>query len=428
MAKEQEVSRKGYRVSLVILDRYTHWLGAFASETKNAEDTKQGFLRFMGPKDEPKHVYTDGSKEFTKALQDLKWMHDTSTPHRPSTNGVAERAVRRVKEGTACALEQSGWSPEWWPEAQNTYCFLHNVSDKQKDGYTAYESRYLKKFKGPLIPFGAAISYKPITDKDNDRVHKYRSKMLQGIFLGYYQQAGGGWSGDLLFADSEQIDEAESVSDIWVKRLKAQEVIPVKKNDNFVFPLAQGTIRQPGSHFGSKFARAREESREQAPTTSHPEVTIRPTDLIYRSEEEPEETEVPRTREKSMDYWSMTSDRIVRHHRTPRTELFVPTQHDCPIPLQYLDVMRTTETDLNNEKEAKIEDIWAGGNPQSTLVELSEEWTGKTFFDLLRPKPRVGYKWVEGRLTKIQASTRPDNICPETVSYTHLTLPTILLV
>ena len=32
--------------------------------------------------------------------------HDASTPHRAETNGVAQRAVRRVKEGTAIALVQ----------------------------------------------------------------------------------------------------------------------------------------------------------------------------------------------------------------------------------------------------------------------------------------------------------------------------------
>ena len=43
-------------------------------------------------------VDTDNSKESIKACQDLQWKHDTSTPHHSETNGVAERAVRRVKK------------------------------------------------------------------------------------------------------------------------------------------------------------------------------------------------------------------------------------------------------------------------------------------------------------------------------------------
>ena len=34
-----------------------------------------------------------------KTCEDLSWNHRTSTPHRSETNGIAERAVRRVKEG-----------------------------------------------------------------------------------------------------------------------------------------------------------------------------------------------------------------------------------------------------------------------------------------------------------------------------------------
>ena len=46
--------------------------------------------------------------EFGKACEDLSWNHCTSTPHRSETDGITERAVRRVKEGTSAALLQSG--------------------------------------------------------------------------------------------------------------------------------------------------------------------------------------------------------------------------------------------------------------------------------------------------------------------------------
>ena len=46
--------------------------------------------------------------EFGKACEDLSWNHCTSTPHSSETNGIAEKAVRRVKEGTSAVLLQSG--------------------------------------------------------------------------------------------------------------------------------------------------------------------------------------------------------------------------------------------------------------------------------------------------------------------------------
>ena len=120
---------------------------------------------------EPNYTNTDGSKEFKKALEDLGSCHDTSTPYRPQTNRVAERAVRRVKEGTSCALNQSGWAVQWWPEAMTCYCFLRNIADVQKDGHTSYQSRFLKEFKGLFVPFGAEVEYKPSQPNGLARLH-----------------------------------------------------------------------------------------------------------------------------------------------------------------------------------------------------------------------------------------------------------------
>jgi len=191
-------------VALVIQDRATNWLQSYATKTKSAEDTKAGFQRFLGPQQKVEHIYTDNSKEFKKATKELGMSHDTPTPHRPQTNGVAERAVRRVKEGTSCTLQQSGFAEAWWACAMMCYCFLRNIVDELKGDHTAWERRFDKKFEGPVIPFGAEITYKPITQKDKDRLHKFGTKMLTGVFVGYDQQAGGYWSNDLKVVDQER--------------------------------------------------------------------------------------------------------------------------------------------------------------------------------------------------------------------------------
>ena len=46
--------------------------------------------------------------------------------------------------------------------------------------------------------------------------------------MGYDQHAGGGWSRDLLLVDWEEVANAESFSDIYIKRFKSQEFYPVK--------------------------------------------------------------------------------------------------------------------------------------------------------------------------------------------------------
>ena len=179
------------------------------------------------------------------------------TAHRPQTNGIIERAVRVVKEGTSCVMVQSGLDEKWWPEAMNCFCFLRNVSTVLETGATAYKNRFGSDFSGPLIPFGAEVEYFPITSKDKTKQHAFGSKLRRGIFLGYAQHAGGGWNGDLFVVDWEELAAAQHFSDIHIKRFKQKEVtaklvaVDCHKAHNgamaFRVPVADGMLRQPGS-------------------------------------------------------------------------------------------------------------------------------------------------------------------------------------
>ena len=86
-------------------------------KTKTSQETRRSLQKFLEPDRKPKVIYTDNSLEFGKACEDLSWNHCTSTPHRSETNGIAERAVRRVKEGTYAVLLQSGLNESWWADS-----------------------------------------------------------------------------------------------------------------------------------------------------------------------------------------------------------------------------------------------------------------------------------------------------------------------
>ena len=81
---------------------------------------KQDCTRYAGKfaaiptSSKPGVIYFDNSLEFTKACEDLSWNHDKSTPHRSETHGIAQQAVRRVKEGTSTLSVQSGPNEQWW--------------------------------------------------------------------------------------------------------------------------------------------------------------------------------------------------------------------------------------------------------------------------------------------------------------------------
>ena len=122
--------------------------------------------KFLEPERKPKVIYTDNSLESGKVCEDLSWNHCTSTPHRSETNGIAERAVRRVKEGTSAVLLQSGLNESWWADSMECHTYLRNVTDFLSDGKTPYERRFGQPFNGPIILFGSLVEYHPITAKD----------------------------------------------------------------------------------------------------------------------------------------------------------------------------------------------------------------------------------------------------------------------
>ena len=110
-------------------------------------------MKFLRPDIKAKRVYTDNSKELGKAVHQLCTCHDTVAPCTPAANGVIERAVRRVKEGTRAALLQSGLPDRWWHKAMTCYYFLRNIHDIMVHGSTLYKMRYGEDLRGPIIPF-----------------------------------------------------------------------------------------------------------------------------------------------------------------------------------------------------------------------------------------------------------------------------------
>ena len=71
--------------------------------------------------------------------------------------------------------------------------------------------------------------------------------VLSGVFPGYDQQEGGGWSGDLCILDWDEIENAQHFSDMHIKRFKSSEVLAAMEGDKFRFPLAEGILRRPGT-------------------------------------------------------------------------------------------------------------------------------------------------------------------------------------
>ena len=100
---------------------------------------------------------------------------------------------------------------------------------------------------------------------------------------------------------------------------------------------------------------------------------------------------------------------IYRHHVEPRVKLYSPREESFPIPLKYIDVTRTTHTNLDVKLEKRIDDYWNIDGSR----DLSDPWIGFTQFILLEEKTPEGYMWSGRRLTRKQLTSRPDHLWPE---------------
>ena len=105
--------------------------------------------------------------------------------HRSETNGIAERAVRRVNEGTSAVLLQSGLDENWWANSMECYTHLRNIQDLLSDGKTPHKRRFGMPFNGPVTPFGAVVECYSIFAKKtvkNPSVWKESLEELKPMF------------------------------------------------------------------------------------------------------------------------------------------------------------------------------------------------------------------------------------------------------
>ena len=120
----------------------------------------------------------------------------------------------------------------------------------------AYERRFAESFIVPIIPLGAKIEYKPARELDIQRLHAFGKKTHTGIFIGYVQHAGGGWTGDVRVIDWQEVEQAQRRTDIHIKRMKADEVELVQTEKHGASPNREAHLlpcqnRQIGDARGS---------------------------------------------------------------------------------------------------------------------------------------------------------------------------------
>ena len=170
----------------------------------------------------------------------------------------------------------------------------------------------------------------------------------------------------------------------WTHRKSTQKTqcergdISQRKRKNY-FPVADGRIKLPG---GDQDLRTSTLIR-QRPIQGESHL-----DFLRESEGSlpPPHDSFLDAGEAINDFWSMSRNFMYRHHVEPRVKLYLPREESFPLPMKYIDVSRTTHTNLDVKQETRIDDYWNIDGSR----DLSGPWTGFTRLTLLEEKPPNG--------------------------------------
>ena len=176
-----------------------------------------------------------------------------------------------------------------------------------------------------------------------------------------------------------------------------------QRNRNKIhFPAADGRIKLSGGD---------QELRTPTLIREHPIRGEGHVDFLGESEgslPSPQDS-LPDAGEAINDFWSMSGNFTYQHHVEPRVKLYSPREESLFIPLKYIDVSRTTRTNLDVMQERRIDDFWNIDGSR----DLSEFLDRFSLSLLYWKKLPFGYMWFGQRLTKRQVTSRPVRLWPE---------------
>ena len=192
------------------------------------------------------------------------------------------------------------------------------------------------------------VEYYPISAQNESGLHQFGKTVFTGISIGYVLITEGIWKGDILVADSEELEKMDAW-EIYPRRIDAKEVLTSQSEKIFIFLIADGTAKLSGRDHEFREPRQR---REQ-PAESE--------DLSGERQGEPEGPQPTETKDDAevwKDRWSIQGDFIYRHHIEPRVQVSVPKEETFPIPLKHVDVTTATYTNLDVLQEKRLDDCW----------------------------------------------------------------------
>ncbi len=191
------------RELLVIRDRFTGVIQAFPLKTRATDDIVMSIKRFIGDR-KVVLAFSDQAPQFVKACKELKIALDTSVPGRKVTNSLAERNIQFLIGATATCLLEAGLPACYWQFAVT--CVSHSLNIEDLDEGSAWQKMHKEKFKGPKIPLGAKVIFKPSDARPREQDTKFDPK-------GYVIESGNKWSRRMLVWNLQDFAKANLAYD-----------------------------------------------------------------------------------------------------------------------------------------------------------------------------------------------------------------------
>ena len=117
------------------------------------------------------------------------------------------------------------------------------------------------------------------------------------------------------------------------------------------FPIADGTVKLSGRD--QVFRKSTSMKDHLAQGEEHNDVPQGESDGSQSSDTLTDDSEA-----RNDFFWTIAGNYIYRHHVEPRVKLHVLNEASFPIPLEYIDVVRRTNTTLDVLLGSRVDDCW----------------------------------------------------------------------
>ena len=376
-------SRNNHRYAVVVQDLTTWWIQSYPCKTKTSLETQKGACRSSWSRiGSLKSLTLPIPWNLAKLVKIFPWNHCTSTPHTSETKWDCWKSSAQSERRHICSIVaiRSGW------KLVGKFDGILYLSSKHTRSVvwwenTPYERRFGTPFEGRIIPFGSLVEYCPILAKDQSIIHHFGKNVLPGLFLGYALYAGENLEEWHISCRHWGVGNDGRIRNLlWKTQCKGRNISQRKWKIHFSsrWWTNQTSWRRSGTeniHLDTASTNSRRKSRRFSWRIRRVSFTTsRLTSGCQWS-----------------DKWFLVHVRKLhkRPSRWPRVNLYSPREESLLVPLKYIDVSRTTRTNLEVMQERRIDDYWIIDGSRA----LSDYWRGFTQFVLLEEKPPDGYMW-----------------------------------